>query len=114
MPRLNRARYEFMINALAVRNLCSGIASSQIRSLELPLQHDLLATLLQFVASVTPDGLNCDGCLSCVPELAESQLGDQPRSEILGRVQNHLDNCRCCRNEYRIFLRSLTLTEQNT
>ena len=71
------------------------------------LQKDQMATLLQFVASVTPDSLNCDGCLESVPELAESQMGDQPLSDILERVQNHLDNCGCCLNEYQDFLRSL-------
>ena len=66
-----------------------------------------LAMLLQFVATVTPDSLNCDGCLESVPELADSQMSNQPLSEILERVQNHLDNCGCCRNEFNTFLRSL-------
>lgn len=71
------------------------------------LQNEQISTLLQFVASVTPDTLACDGCLEYVPELAESQLGDKPLTEILEKVQNHLDNCPCCAQEYETFLQAL-------
>lgn len=64
-------------------------------------QRDLL---MRFVASVTPDQLDCDTCFELVPELAESQLGDRPLSEILEDVQTHLHNCPCCAQEYETFL----------
>ncbi len=63
--------------------------------------------LMNFIASVTPDQLNCDGCLDLVPELAESQLGDRPMTEILEDVQTHLHNCPCCAQEYETFLTAL-------
>lgn len=71
------------------------------------LRQDQITTLMQFVASVTPDSLNCDGCLEYVPELAESQLGDKPLTEVLEKVQNHLDNCPCCGKEYESFLQAM-------
>ena len=74
-------------------------------------QHNLL---LKFVASVTPDQLDCDDCFELVPELAESQLGDRPLTEILEDVQTHLQNCPCCAQEYETFLKALeTLPLEN-
>lgn len=78
------------------------------------LTNEQITTLMQFVASVTPDQLTCDGCLEHVPELAESQLGDVPLTEVLEKVQNHLDNCKCCRNEYHTFLEALQAVEGHT
>ena len=66
-----------------------------------------VANLLQFVASVSPDTLDCDGCFEQVPELVESQLGDVPLTDVLLKVQNHLDNCPCCAKEYESFLTAM-------
>ena len=63
--------------------------------------------LMQFVASVTEDGLTCDTCFEQVPELAESQLGNKPLNEVLLKVQNHLDNCPCCDAEYKTFMAAM-------
>ena len=66
-----------------------------------------IAILLQFVASVSPDTLDCDGCFEQVPELVESQLGNVPLSDVLLKVQNHLDNCPCCAQEYKSFVTAI-------
>lgn len=71
------------------------------------LNKEQVANLLQFVASVSPDKVNCEGCLEMVPELAESQLGNRPLTEVLEAVQNHIDNCPCCEKEYETFLSAL-------
>lgn len=71
------------------------------------LNKEQISTLLQFVASVTPDKINCDACLEMVPELAESQLGNRPLTEVLEDVQSHIDNCPCCAKEYETFLEAL-------
>lgn len=78
------------------------------------LRNEQVVTLMKFVASVTPDQLTCDGCLEHVPELAESQLGDVPLTDVLERVQNHLDNCPCCAGEYQTFLEALQAIEDPT
>lgn len=76
------------------------------------LNNEQITALMQFVASVKPDDFTCDGCLEHVPELAESQLGDRPLTEILEHVQNHLDNCPCCAQEYESFLEALRAVEE--
>ncbi len=75
------------------------------------LKNEQIATLMQFVASVRADQISCDGCLEHVPELAESQLGDTPLTEVLEKVQNHLDNCPCCAKEFETFLVALEAIE---
>ena len=77
------------------------------------LKNEEIATLMKFVASVTPDKINCDGSLEHVPELAESQLGDKPLTDILERVRNHLHNCPCCAAEYQTFLQALESIEDS-
>lgn len=71
------------------------------------LDKQQVLTLMQFVASVTEDGLTCDDCFEQVPELAESQMGNKPLDEVMSRVQNHIDNCPCCAGEYKSFLEAL-------
>lgn len=71
------------------------------------LKPEQVSSLLKFVASVKPDDFTCDGCFEHIPELAESQLGDIPLTDVLERVQNHLDNCHCCESEYQTFLKAL-------
>ena len=71
------------------------------------LKPEQVSSLLKFVASVSPDNFTCDGCLEHIPELAESQLGDVPLTDLLERVQNHLENCHCCASEYETFLKAL-------
>jgi len=77
------------------------------------LKNDQIATLMKFVASVTPDGLCCDDCAEHVPELAEAQLGKAPLTEVMEQVQNHLENCPCCAKEYELFLEALTAVEDD-
>ena len=71
------------------------------------LDKQQVENLMRFVASVTPDKVTCDACLEMVPELAESQLGDRPLTEVLEDVKNHIDNCPCCAAEYATFLDAL-------
>jgi len=78
-----------------------------MRDNEMVLKNNEVTALMQFVASVKADKITCDGCFEHVPELAESQLGDKPLTEILEKVQNHLNNCPCCAQEYETFLTAL-------
>lgn len=71
------------------------------------LDRNQAINLMQFVASVTEDGLSCDDCFEQVPELAESQLGNLPLDEVLLKVKNHLENCPCCGKEYEAFIAAL-------
>ena len=71
------------------------------------LKNEQISNLMQFVASVTADEIGCDGCLEHVPELAESNLGNIPLNEVLEKVQNHLDNCPCCAQEFKTFMVAL-------
>ncbi|MDA8563613.1 hypothetical protein N9L06_04080 [Mariniblastus sp.] len=57
-------------------------------------------TLMQLVVTTTPDDMNCDGCFGRVAEFAEIHLANQPLSESMRIVEEHLKNCPCCKDEF--------------
>ncbi len=63
--------------------------------------------LLQLAGSVTPDALNCDDCFGEIARFAEEELAGHTVCEAMRKVQNHLANCPCCRDEYRTLLEAL-------
>lgn len=67
-----------------------------------------VSSLVQLVASATPDEMDCDGCLDHVAEFAETQLAGLPIQSAMAEVQNHLQNCPCCQNEFELFLNALS------
>lgn len=74
----------------------------------MPLSKQQVSSLVQLVASTTPDEIDCDGCLDHVAEFAETQLAGLPIESALVAVQNHIQNCHCCRLEFESFLKALS------
>lgn len=56
--------------------------------------------LIQAIASVRPDPLDCDDCYAHMAEFVETELSGQPVSEALRRVEHHLTQCPCCADEH--------------
>lgn len=53
------------------------------------------------LAGVTRDEeIDCERCLDDVAEFAEARLAGRPLSEALAAVEQHLDVCGECREEY--------------
>lgn len=59
-----------------------------------------LATLLRLVRRTAEHELDCDQCLTHMPELAEAGAGGRPASELLRQVEQHLGVCPECREEF--------------
>jgi len=53
------------------------------------------------------DRLGCDECSELMAEFAESATSEREEDSILQAVQIHLEQCRCCRYEYEVFLMAL-------
>jgi hypothetical protein len=64
------------------------------------LSEQQVRTLVQLAVTTTPDGMDCDGCFGRVAEFAEIHLANQPLPESLRRVEDHLQNCPCCKDEF--------------
>lgn len=63
--------------------------------------------LLQLVASVQDDSMDCDGCYNRISEFVERQLEGRPLDAAMNAVEQHLRNCPCCADEYRVLREGL-------
>ena len=71
------------------------------------LSEKQIKNLIDQVASVKQDALDCDGCFARIAEFADSQLADQPLCKALMTVKTHLESCPCCQVEYQALLEAL-------
>lgn len=68
-------------------------------------------TLVHLVVTTTPDDMDCDGCHGRIAEFAELHLANQTIDQSMQRVEEHLKNCPCCKDEFEalnVALASLT------
>jgi hypothetical protein len=63
--------------------------------------------LSQMVITTEPDAIGCDECFGRVAEYAELQMSRLPIPLAMKAIQRHLEQCPCCRDEYRALLESL-------
>jgi hypothetical protein len=56
--------------------------------------------LIQLAVSTTPDEMDCDGCFVKMAEFAEAKLSNQSISASMQLVEDHLNNCPCCKDEF--------------
>ena len=64
-------------------------------------------SLLQSVASAKSDDMDCDGCYGHLAEFVELELAGTKIPEALQKVQRHLDQCKCCGEEYDALIEAL-------
>jgi hypothetical protein len=72
-----------------------------------PLQPDQLAGMVQMIAATRPDELSCDECFEQLDRFAELQLAGKSAAEAMPLVQDHLDRCGDCREEFELLLAAL-------
>ena len=72
------------------------------------LTNQQIQKLLNLVASVQDDSMDCDGCYHRISEFVERQLEGQPLDAAMHAVELHLANCPCCADEYRVLKAGLT------
>ena len=73
----------------------------------MPISNDQIASLLGMINDAKPDDLDCDGCLEHLAEFAENELANREIPEALKAVQTHIEQCKCCRDEYAALLAGL-------
>lgn len=70
----------------------------------MPLSNDQIKGLLNFVAEYEPDAIKCDCCFEKVAEFAELKLSGAEIPEAKRKIEIHLRQCPCCRDEYEALL----------
>jgi hypothetical protein len=71
------------------------------------LSNDEIRVLLHAVASTRDDEIGCDDCLAGVAAFAEAELAGRTRAEAHRRIQQHVDECPECREEYEALSRAM-------
>lgn len=73
----------------------------------MPITNEQISKLMNMIATVQPDKLDCDGCSEHIAEFAETQLLGKSIEQSQQAVQTHLENCHCCAIEFKNLLEAL-------
>lgn len=63
--------------------------------------------MVQMIAATRPDELSCDECFEQLDRFAELHLAGKSAAEAMPLVQDHLDRCGDCREEFELLLTAL-------
>lgn len=74
------------------------------------LKLDTLKKMIHDIGSTRPDEIGCDECFEQLDRFAELVLAGKPVAEAMPLVQDHLDRCGDCREEFETLLRALRAT----
>ena len=75
---------------------------------------EIVKKMVRGIVTTRPDEIGCDACFEEVDRFAEMVLDGRDAAEVLPLVQDHLDRCRECREEFEallVALRAMTETE---
>ena len=75
------------------------------------LSKDQISKLLSLVANSTPDDISCDGCLEHVAQFVETELAGAEMCDTMKLIQNHMQNCPCCMDEYNALMEAMAAIE---
>ncbi|TKJ29967.1 MAG: hypothetical protein CEE40_06680 [Chloroflexi bacterium B3_Chlor] len=71
------------------------------------LDLDTLKRMVRNIASTRPDEIGCDECFEQLDRFVELELTGKNAAEALPLVQDHLDRCSDCREEFEALLAAL-------
>ncbi len=71
------------------------------------LRPEILKKIVKGVANTLPDEIGCDECFRQVDTFAEEVLSGKPVDEAMPLVQDHLERCGDCREEFEALLDAL-------
>lgn len=89
------------------RQLLSKIKSAKRRSHIASLQPNQLTQMVRMVAATRPHEIGCDECFEQLDRFAELHLAGRNAVEALPLVQDHLDRCGDCREEFELLMTAL-------
>jgi hypothetical protein len=71
------------------------------------LEPAVLKEMVRVVLSTRPDEIGCDECLDQLDRFVEMKLAGKDAAKAMPLVQDHLDRCRDCREEFEALLEAL-------
>jgi hypothetical protein len=80
---------------------------AEIGGLDAQLDASRTRRLLQAIYSTRPDEIACDNCLEMVDAYAEMVMSGVDAAQVLPLVQDHLNRCPACREEFEALIDAL-------
>ena len=72
------------------------------------LNPEQIKRLVRDVLNTRPDEISCDECLELLDRFVELELAGEDASSALPLVQQHLEQCGSCREEFEALLTVIT------
>lgn len=63
--------------------------------------------LFSLLVNAKADSIGCDGCYELMDQFAQAELDGITIPESLIAVREHLEQCKCCRDEYSALVAAL-------
>lgn len=73
---------------------------------------DRMSTLLKKLALTTPQEISCDDVHAVLAEFAEKKQQGHAISDLMAKVEQHLELCPDCRQEYEALLLAIEAEKQ--
>jgi hypothetical protein len=71
------------------------------------LDPETLKEMVQDILSTRPDEIGCDECFEQLDRFVDMTLAGKNAAEAMPLVQDHLERCRDCRQEFEALLAAL-------
>ena len=75
------------------------------------LEPGMLKKMVRSVLNTHPDEIGCEDCFEQVDRFVEMTLAGKNAAEAMPLVQDHLERCGNCREEFEALLEALRATE---
>jgi hypothetical protein len=76
------------------------------------LTSEQVGRLLKMIQHTRDVELTCPECLDELDQYAQSNLDCLPIDGVLARVQEHLEACPCCNDQFKLILETLNAIEE--
>lgn len=73
----------------------------------MPIEPKAIKQAVRKILTTRPDEIGCDECLARLDRFVEIELEGKNVSEAMPLVQDHLERCRDCHEEFEALLRAL-------
>ena len=71
------------------------------------LSYQQVNNLIELSFATVDDTLGCDGCLELMDQFAQAELDNTLIPKPLEAVRIHLEQCKCCKDEYEALMIAL-------
>lgn len=71
------------------------------------LSSEVLKKMVKSIAMTRPDEISCDECFEQLDQFAEQVLEGKPAAEAMPLVEDHLNRCIDCHEEFEALLEAM-------